>query len=157
MSATALEPAPLLARSEPVVHLLCEDIAGVLAIREAYGKHRIDLISGASGKKTQLLRHLHTPLAVPGPNDQYSEVDFARLKVLDALSSDEDAAKDQNMTVMAAAFCVTNFCLETRDAQLRATAALANKTSELCKRQQSVAQEDRRLPSLESIHPLEHA
>jgi hypothetical protein len=46
--------------------------------------------------------------------------------------SNEDAATDQNLTVMAAAFCVTKFCLETRDGQLRATAALGNKTIELC-------------------------
>jgi hypothetical protein len=79
MSATVLEPAPLLGISEPVVHLLCDDTTNALALREAYGKRRIDLISGGAGKKTHLLRHLTTPLAVPGPNDMYSEVDYARL------------------------------------------------------------------------------
>jgi hypothetical protein len=111
ISATALEPAPLLGISEPVVHVLCDDTAHAVALREAYGKRRIDLISGGAGNKTHLLRHLTTPLAVPGPNDLYSEVDYARLMVLDALRSAEDDDNDQRLTVMAAAFCVNKFCL----------------------------------------------
>jgi hypothetical protein len=46
MSATALELAPLLGISEPVVHLLCDDTANAVALREAYGKRRIKGILG---------------------------------------------------------------------------------------------------------------
>jgi hypothetical protein len=125
-SATALEPAPLLAISEPVVRLLCGNTAQEVAVREACAKRLIDKISGGAATKTHLLRHLKTPFDLPGPNDLYSKVDDARLKVLEALRSAQDDDKENATTVLAAAFCVSKFCLEARDAQLRATTTLAN-------------------------------
>jgi ribosome-binding protein aMBF1 (putative translation factor) len=128
ISATALEPAPLLdIASKPVVRLPCEDTAREVAVLEGYAKRRINQISGGAATKTQLLQNLEAPLNLRGPNDLYSKVDNARVQVLEALrSAQDDDDKENATTVMAAAFCVSKFCLEARDAQLRATATLAN-------------------------------